>query len=127
MKRIAGDDRYQTSLRIGRELKKVMKVKDFNAVVVANGDNYADALSGAYLAKVKNAPLILVNKNNVNQALNFIYDHLKHVKKGQAKSTVYLLGESDVVPEVMRTELESSFNIKRIAGPDRFDTNLEIL
>lgn len=127
VKRIAGDDRYQTSLRIGRELKKVMKVKNFNAVVVANGDNYADALSGAYLAKVKNAPLILVNKNNVNQALNFIYDHLKHVKKGQAKSTVYLLGESDVVPEVMRTELESYFDIKRIAGPDRFDTNLAIL
>ena len=91
------------------------------------GDNYADALSGAYLAKVKNAPLILVNKNNMEQAQNFIYTHLKHVKKGQAKSTVYLLGESDVVPEVMRTELESYFDIKRIAGPDRFDTNLAIL
>ena len=67
VKRIAGDDRYQTSLRIGRELKKVMKGRNFNAVVVANGDNYADALSGAYLAKVKNAPLILVNKNNMEQ------------------------------------------------------------
>ena len=127
VKRIAGDDRYHTSLRVGRELKKVMKVKDFNAVVVANGDNYADALSGAYLAKVKNAPLILVNKNNMEQAQNFIYTHLKHVKKGQAKSQVYLLGGEKVVPEAMRTELEEYFDIKRIAGSDRFETNLKIL
>ena len=127
VKRIAGDDRYHTSLRVGRELKKVMKGRNFNAVVVANGDNYADALSGAYLAKVKNAPLILVNKNNMEQAQNFIYTHLKHVKKGQAKSQVYLLGGERVVPEAMRTELEEYFDIKRIAGSDRFETNLKIL
>ena len=128
VKRIAGDDRYHTSLRVGRELKKVMKVKDFNAVVVANGDNYADALSGAYLAKVKNAPLILVNENNMEEAKKFIYDHLnKRVKKWQAKSQVYLLGGEKVVPEAMRTELEEYFDIKRIAGSDRFETNLKIL
>ena len=128
VKRIAGDDRYHTSLRVGRELKKVMKGKDFNAVVVANGDNYADALSGAYLAKVKNAPLILVNENNMEQAKKFIYDHLnKRVKKWQAKSQVYLLGGEKVVPEAMREELEEYFDIKRIAGSDRFETNLKIL
>ena len=128
VKRIAGDDRYHTSLRVGRELKKVMKGKDFNAVVVANGDNYADALSGAYLAKVKNAPLILVNENNMEQAKKFIYDHLsKRSRKWQAKSQVYLLGGEKVVPEAMRTELEEYFDIKRIAGSDRFETNLKIL
>ena len=128
VKRIAGDDRYHTSLRVGRELKKVMKGKDFNAVVVANGDNYADALSGAYLAKVKNAPLILVNENNMEEAKKFIYTHLhKRVKKWQAKSQVYLLGGERVVPEAMREELEEYFDIKRIAGSDRFETNLKIL
>ena len=128
VKRIAGDDRYQTSLRIGRELKKVMKGRNFNAVVVANGDNYADALSGAYLAKVKNAPLILVNENNMEEAKKFIYDHLsKRVRKWQAKSQVYLLGGERVVPEAMKTELEEYFDIKRIAGSDRFETNLKIL
>ena len=128
VKRIAGDDRYHTSLRVGRELKKVMKGKDFNAVVVANGDNYADALSGAYLAKVKNAPLIIVNENNMEQAKKFIYDHLsKRSRKWQAKSQVYLLGGEKVVPEAMRTELEEYFDIKRIAGSDRFETNLKIL
>ena len=128
VKRIAGDDRYHTSLRVGRELKKVMKVKDFNAVVVANGDNYADALSGAYLAKVKNAPLILVNENNMEEAKKFIYDHLsKRVRKWQAKSQVYLLGGERVVPEAMKTELEEYFDFNRIAGSDRFETNLKIL
>ena len=128
VKRIAGDDRYHTSLRVGRELKKVRKGKDFNAVVVANGDNYADALSGAYLAKVKNAPLILVNENNMEEAKKFIYTHLhKRVRKLQAKSQVYLLGGEKVVPEAMRTELEEYFDIKRIAGSDRFETNLKIL
>ena len=128
VKRIAGDDRYHTSLRVGRELKKVRKGKDFNAVVVANGDNYADALSGAYLAKVKNAPLILVNENNMEEAKKFIYTHLhKRVRKWQAKSQVYLLGGEKVVPEAMREELEEYFDIKRIAGSDRFETNLKIL
>lgn len=46
IKRIAGSDRYETSLEIARE---------FNSknIVIASGENFPDALSGALVAKKK--------------------------------------------------------------------------
>jgi len=80
-------------------------------------------LSGAYLAKVKNAPLLLVNRNNTEKTIKYIEENLR-----PGNSTiVYLLGESDVVPETVRLRLKKTFNVKRLAGEDRFATNLAIL
>ncbi len=122
-KRIAGSDRYETSLRVANELKASMNVDKFNAAVVANGDNYADALSGAYLAKINNAPLLLVNEHNMEAAIDYIKQNLSASKSNK----VYLIGGKRVVPEYMRTRLEGNFTVKRIYGDDRFETNLAIL
>ena len=112
-KRIAGIDRYETSLRVANELKASMNVDRFNAAVVANGDNYADALSGAYLAKINNAPLAI--------------DYIKQNLSASKSNKVYLIGGKRVVPEYMRTRLDGDFTVKRIYGDDRFETNLAIL
>lgn len=122
-KRIAGIDRYETSLRVANELKASMNVDRFNAAVVANGDNYADALSGAYLAKINNAPLLLVNEHNMEAAIDYIKQNLSASKSNK----VYLIGGKRVVPEYMRTRLDGDFTVKRIYGDDRFETNLAIL
>lgn len=122
-KRIAGSDRYETSLRVANELKASMNVDKFRAAVVANGDNYADALSGAYLAKINNAPLILVNEHNMEAAIDYINQNLSASKANK----VYLIGGTRVVPEYMRTRLSGNFTVKRISGEDRFATNLAIL
>ena len=119
-KRIAGIDRYETSLRVANELKASMNVDRFNAAVVANGDNYADALSGAYLAKINNAPLLLVNEHNMEAAIDYIKQNLSASKSNK----VYLIGGKRVVPEYMRTRLDGDFTVKRIYGDDRFETNL---
>ena len=59
-------------------------------------------MSGAYLAKVKNAPLLLVNRNNTEKTIKYIEENLR-----PGNSTiVYLLGESDVVPETVRLRLK---------------------
>lgn len=121
--RIAGVDRYETSLKVAEQLRKVMNVDKFDAVVVAYGDNYADALSGAYLAKVNNAPLLLINEHNMQGALDYINKYLKPGKS----SKVYLLGGKAVMPEAMKTKLENKFTVKRISGEDRFATNMAIL
>ena len=121
--RLAGADRYETSLRVADELKKTMNVDKFDTAVVAYGDNYADALSGAYLAKVNNAPLLLINENNMQGAIDYIKTNLKHGKS----SKVYLLGGTKVMPELMRTKLEDRFTVKRLSGDDRFATNIAIL
>jgi len=121
--RLAGEDRYETAIKIADALKKEQGKDKFDTAVVAYGDNYADALSGAYLAKVNNAPLLLVNRNNTEQTIKYIQANLRPGKS----SKVYLLGESDVVPEVVRTRLDGNFTVKRLAGEDRFATNLAIL
>ena len=62
----------------------------FDSAVVACGTNYPDALSSAYLAKVKNAPLLLSEAREVNGTVDYIR---KNVTKGK---TVYLVGGADV-------------------------------
>ena len=121
--RLAGSDRYETSIKVAQELKKTMNVDKFDAAVVAYGDNYADALSGSYLAKVNNAPLLLINEHNMQGALDFIRNNVKAGKS----SKVYLLGGRAVMPELMRTKLEDSYTVKRLSGDDRFATNIAIL
>ena len=121
--RLAGANRYETSIKVAQDLKKTMNVDKFDAAVVAYGDNYADALSGAYLAKINNAPLLLINENNMQGAIDFIRNNVKAGKS----SKIYLLGGKTVMPESMRTKLEDSYTVKRLAGDDRFATNLAIL
>lgn len=120
-KRIAGANRYETSLKVADELKETYRLEKFDTVIVTNGDNYADALSGAYLAKLKKAPLLLVNEHNISETTEYIKKNLEPGKK------VYLLGGTAVVPETIRTSLEGNFEIKRLAGADRFETNISIL
>ena len=121
--RLAGPNRYETAIQIADTLKKELGKEKFNVIVVANGDNYPDALSGAYLAKVKNAPLLLVNEHNKDRTIKYIEDNLK-----PGRSTiVYLLGGTNAIPDDVRLRIKKSFNVKRLAGNDRFATNLAIL
>ena len=59
VKRIAGEDRYETSFAIADELKTVFGVVKFQNVILANSNDFADALAGSYLAAEKNAPILI--------------------------------------------------------------------
>ena len=61
--RYAGTSRYETALKTADALKKSLKVDKFDYIIVADGNNYPDALAGSFLAKVKKAPLILVDRS----------------------------------------------------------------
>ena len=66
--RISGTTRYETGYKVADALKAELGVDKFDAVVIATGKNFADALSGSYLAVVKNAPIILTNGKDDNVA-----------------------------------------------------------
>ena len=119
--RVAGDTRYDTAYKNADELKKQLGLEMFDSAVVACGTNYPDALSAGYLAKVKNAPLLLSETREVNGTVDYIR---KNVKKGK---TVYLIGGSDVLPEQIKTLLGADYDVKRLEGDDRFLTNLAVL
>ena len=120
--RVWGADRYKTAYATADQLKQNLGVEKFSAVVVASGTEFADALSGSYLANQKGAPILLVRNNKTTMS-----DVKDYIKKNLAPGgTVYLLGGEKAVPKAMETGLEG-FNIKRLAGATRYETNLEIL
>ena len=119
--RVQGADRYDTAYKNADALKKQLGLDMFDSAVVACGSNYPDALSAAYLAKVKNAPLLLSDVGEVQGTVDYIR---KNVAKGK---TVYLIGGRRVLPEEIKTILGSDYDVKRIEGADRFLTNLAVL
>ena len=118
--RLSGDNRYETAFAIADELYKAGGA--FDNVVVAYGQNYPDALSGGYLARQKNAPILLINAHQEDAVFKYIQDHMK--KDG----TVYLLGGEGVVSFSFGTRLkEAGYTVSRLGGKTRIITNLIIL
>ena len=118
--RVFGADRYATSFKAADTLKAELGIEKFQNVIVASGTGFADALAGSYLAAQKNAPILLVRGANVNDVKNYIKSNLA------SGGTVYLLGGVNAVPKAMESGLEG-FNVKRLGGANRYDTNLLIL
>ena len=122
MIRIAGADRYTTAFLTADQLKAKLGISKFNTIVVASGTDFADALSGSYLAAVKGAPMLLVR--NRDQEITAVKDYIKaNLVPG---GTVYLLGGEKAVPKAMESGLEG-IQVKRLGGATRYATNLLIL
>ena len=119
--RLYGSGRYETGYAVADALKEALGVEKFEAVVVATGKNFADALAGSYLAVVKNAPILLTNgkADNVAELHAYIKENV------EANGTVYILGGEGAVPADV--EVISGYTVKRLFGDSRYDTNLAIL
>ena len=120
--RVYGADRYKTAFKAADTLKETLGIEKFEYIVVASGTDYADALSGSYLANQKNAPILLVR--NRKQELDAVKEYIN--ANLVAGGTVYLLGGEKAMPKAMESGLDG-FVVKRLAGATRYETNLEIL
>ena len=119
--RLYGAGRYETGYAVADALKDALGVEKFEAVVVATGKNFADALAGSYLAVAKNAPILLTNGKDDNVAQLHAYIEANTVEGG----TVYILGGEAAVPASVETI--KGYEVVRLSGASRYDTNLEIL
>ena len=120
--RVMGSSRYDTAFQAANYMKTVKGIDQFDTVVVAYGVDFADALSGSYLAAVAEAPILLVHPKYEGDVLKYIGHNVKPEGK------VYLLGGTSVVSEAFEQQLKNaSFDVKRLGGADRFETNLLIL
>jgi putative cell wall-binding protein len=93
--RLGGATRFDTNLAVLQNFKSEF---NFDNVCIAegdgpNGDEFADALSGAALAAQKSAPLVLVYKTMTSAALDFIVGNMS------GKTVVTALGGTSVVPD----------------------------
>lgn len=118
--RIYGDNRYETSLLVAECLLSILEAERFDNIVVTSGTNFPDALSGAYLAIQRQAPILLVNKNYVDKVNLYIQYRLN------PGGTVYLLGGSSAVPDSVGSGI-GGISVKRLGGANRYETNLAIL
>lgn len=114
-KRLYGKGRYETSASICSD---GWKVSDY--AIIASGEGFADALSAAPLAKKYNAPILLTEKNQLN---NDVKNELKNL---QVKNVI-IIGGSGTISKNVETELKNlGINIDRIFGDDRYKTSLKI-
>ncbi len=124
--RLAGASRWATALKVADEMKENLRAEKFDAVIVASGNDFADALAGSYLSTVKNAPILLSwGKGGKFEYLDT--DNIDYIKNNLAEGgTVYLLGGENAVPELYESAL-ADYEVKRLGGANRFETNLLIL
>lgn len=118
--RLYGKGRYETSVLIAEQLKKALGIDQFDTVILASGSKFADALSGSYLAYISKAPII-ITKESISADINtYIRGSLAEGGK------IYVLGGESAVPASCLQGLES-YEIRRLAGDNRYLTSLEIL
>ena len=119
--RLSGLSRYETSFAIANEMKKVLGVEKFDSIILASSEGFADALAGSYLAAVKQAPIIIGKLKYAGIVCDYVNANLA------SGGTVYVLGGEGAVPEAMLGGITVTDNFERLAGNDRYITNLEIL
>lgn len=113
VERISGSDRYLTAVQASQ---RGWASSDW--VIVANGENFPDALAGAALAGAYDCPLLLTEASNLN-------DHTKNEIKRLNASNCFILGGTGVVSSGVATEMKSQTsvgNVTRLGGADRYET-----
>lgn len=111
--RLSGKDRYETSVAVANAVGVSGKL------VVATGQDYPDALSIASWAASSGAPIILTQYKSIPAAT------AAYLKNNAGKiTTTYVIGGDGVVSNAVMSKLK---NPKRVAGKDRFATNLAVL
>lgn len=90
IKRIYGEDRYETSIEIANTFREDF---DLSNVFFASGVSYIDALSGAPYAAMRNAPIILLNRDHIPHTVSEWVD--THVKTDNTQ--INFLGGVEVI------------------------------
>ncbi|WP_285113898.1 cell wall-binding repeat-containing protein [Leifsonia sp. fls2-241-R2A-40a] len=115
--RIAGGDRFETAAAIS---KAAYPTPGVNAVYIANGLNFPDALAAAPAAAKLGGPLLLVQTTAVPQVIMTELARLK-------PKHIYVAGGATVITQAVLQRLATvQPAITRIGGYDRFNTSVLI-
>lgn len=114
IKRLGGNDRYETSIVVAKELGTV------DSVTITSGFGFADALSIAPIAAQKNMPILLTGKDQLPEIVqSYIKDNSSSIKN------TYIVGGTTVISDKVAQSV--SQNSVRLSGSDRFETNLKVM
>ena len=117
--RLYGNNRYDTAIKIAEKLKTLRDVTSFDTFILADGQNFPDALCSAYLANSLNAPIMLINDKNAAKVTEYINANITENGK------VLVLGGVNAVSEDLLKPIKAETT--RISGATRYETNMQIL
>ena len=119
--RIAGEDRYETALKVADAMKDANGFENF---IVATGTNYADALSATALAKKLEAPILLVDASHEAEVKAYIDENAASF----TATNIYVIGGTDAVSQAFEDSLyKYGKGVTRLEGANRYQTNVAIL
>lgn len=114
-KRISGNDRYQTAIAVSQD-----GWKSSDTVILANGQDFPDALCASPLARKYKAPILLTPSTSLDPRVE------SEIQRLGAKKII-IVGGSGVVSSTTESKLKSKgIEVSRFAGKDRFETSLAI-
>ncbi|MDI7817026.1 cell wall-binding repeat-containing protein [Clostridioides difficile] len=121
VQRIGGGTRYQTSINIAKEIDKTNNV---NKLYIGAGNGEADSLSIASLAGKEKTPIMLTQKDGVdNEAEQFI--------KSNKVSNIYFIGGVEKISnkaiEQVGKIVDKDISKNRVAGQSRQETNAKVI
>ncbi len=109
--RLSGFSRYDTSIRVSKYLNRLTL-----RVVIANGQNFPDALAASGLAHNSDAPILLTERD----ALPFNVE--REIARTKAHYAYILGGEKAVSKAVEEKLVSMGLSVTRIAGGNRYET-----
>ena len=111
--RVAGDDRYETSV----EISKLGFPSGADTVVIATGANWPDALCGSALAGAVDGPVLLAAPGGLSDAVKAEIMRL-------GATDAYVLGDQKAVSVKTEAQLDAMLSgyVTRISGRDRYWT-----
>ncbi|HGM1345939.1 TPA: cell wall-binding protein Cwp10 [Clostridioides difficile] len=121
VQRIGGDTRYQTSINIAKEIDKTNNV---SKLYIGAGNGEADSLSIASQAGKEKTPIVLTQKDGVdNEAEQFI--------KSNKVSNIYFIGGVEKISnkaiEQVGKIANKDISNNRVAGQTRQETNAKVI
>lgn len=121
--RLAGSDRYATAVEASKF--GYPNSSEVETVIVANGDDFPDALSGVALSALRDAPLLLTPVGNLPGS---VASEIRRLNP----ENIIVIGGSGVVSERVLSQIRDLMGgdgerVQRVAGNDRYETSLEVL
>lgn len=115
--RIAGSDRIATAIEVS---KKYYKTAD--TVIIARGDMYPDSLTASPLAKALKAPILLTQKDELDDRV------MDEIARLGVKNVIIVGGESSInsTVESLLYKYDKDHEIERIAGKNRYETSAAV-
>ncbi|MDP2233322.1 MAG: cell wall-binding repeat-containing protein, partial [Actinomycetota bacterium] len=117
---LQGPTRYETAVEVSQQSFP----DGADAVVIATGENWPDALAGASFAGAVGAPILLVGDMTADMCAEDLPQAVADEIERLGASSVYILGGEKAIAAGVQSDIESitGEDAMRFAGMDRYET-----